>query len=126
MAATEYDDLMKPADDAPSDAGEMAGFRHPGFTWLDESACSDIPLSEYFAKAGHVLSDRARKACMECPVWRECIIFSYLGNPDGKVVIGGYFAALSPGQRKRMNLTEALEAAEQMRAEYTVRTRVAG
>lgn len=118
--------LRQPAEDAPSDAGEVDGYRHPGFTWLDQAACGDeiavrddVKLSDFFAKAGHVLSDKAKDACLSrCDVWRQCVIFSYLGNPDGRTIIGGYFASLSPGQRKRLSLPEALEVAEQMRAEY--------
>lgn len=111
--------LRQRAEDAPSDSNEVDGYAHPGFTWLDDMGCKDLPLSAFFAKAGHVLSDEARKACVvKCAVWRECTIWAYVGNPDGKNITGGYLAALSPGQRKKMSLEEALAYGEELRANY--------
>jgi hypothetical protein len=88
------------------------GFRHPGFGWLDRAACADMSQEQFFVNAGHVMDDPARHACLTCPVWRECTIFSYLGSPEGKLIAGGYFAGLSLGQRRKMSLGQALAVGE--------------
>lgn len=105
-----------PAEDAPAGAPVLDGYAHPGFKWLDDIECKDNNLGEFFANAGHVLSEEARSACMKCSVWRECLIFSYMGTPDSKPITGGYFAGFSPGQRKKLELGEAVTLGEQARA----------
>lgn len=111
------DQLRHRAEDAPADADAVEGFAHQGFEWLDDIACKDLDQSLFFAQAGHVLGDDAKAACLDrCEVWRECTIFAYLGNHGG-LVTGGYFAGLSPGQRKKMTLSEALAHGEKIRAD---------
>ena len=123
MPTNEIDDKHwdEPADDAPVGAPVLDGYAHPGFSWLDRIGCQEHDLGEFFANAGHVLSEEARAACMPCPVWRECLIFSYMGTPDGKPITGGYFAALSPGQRKKLSLGEAIALGEKLRADWRAR-----
>ena len=106
-------------DDAPASVS-VDGHKHPGFGWVDDAACADANLSDFFAQAGHVQSVEARQLCIECPVWRECTIFSYLGH-EGQAMAGGYYAALSPGQRKKMNVDEALEYGKAVRANHVDR-----
>lgn len=112
-------------DDVPAGASEVDGYRHPGFKWLDEAACADVPNTDFFVEAGHVLGEKAKKACMSCSVWADCIIFSYVGSPDGRPVTGGYWAGLSPGQRKKLSLQEALDFGTKARQkkEHTPRRR---
>jgi hypothetical protein len=113
--------LTVAAEDAPTDAEALEGFAHQGFEWLNDIACKDLEATEFFARAGHVLGDEAKKACLEtCEVWRECTIFSYLGH-GGQLITGGYFAGLSPGQRKKMTLSEALEHGEKLRERRAAR-----
>lgn len=115
------ENLRKPAPDAPPGIAPEDGYAHPGWLWLDRIACGDLEQERYFAKAGHVLDDEAKEACLTCPVYRECVIWSYLAGGDGRPMNGGYWALLSPGQRKKMSLAEALAHVEQLRAEHQER-----
>lgn len=93
-------------------------FTHPGLKWIDDAACKDLELPMYFVEAGHVMPEEARKSCMECPVWEKCLIYSYLANPDGKMISGGYFAGFSLGQRRKLTLGQAIEQGRKVREEY--------
>ena len=120
----QHGDAVAPEQPAPQPAAPVTPkgeaephFRHPGLGWLDQAACDDLEQQQFFVEAGHVMPEKARAACMGCPVWETCLTFSYLGNPDGKMISGGYFAALSLGQRKKMTLGEALEYGRRVRTE---------
>lgn len=76
---------------------------HDGMRWLDEIACADADLSEYFVAAGHTISPEAQQRCHSCPVRKECLEHAYAREVDA-----GYFADVSPSQRRRMTLSEAL------------------
>jgi WhiB family redox-sensing transcriptional regulator len=78
---------------------------HDGLRWLDEIACADADLSEYFVAAGHTISPEAKARCNACPVRRQCLTHAYERDIDA-----GYMADVSPSQRRRMTLPEALES----------------
>lgn len=72
-------------------------------SWLDSCTCGDRPVQEFFVAAGHTLSPDTLRAARSCPVRRQEVIFAY-----GRDLRWGYFGALSPGQRSKMTLPEAL------------------
>jgi post-segregation antitoxin (ccd killing protein) len=82
----------------------------------------DVFVGRYAAQRATVVSRgdlegllTPEDARLRCEVWRECTIFSYLDDPEGHLIIGGYFAAPSPCQRRKLRLTEALEYDAQLR-----------
>lgn len=83
---------MQPAFDSPQ-----------GNEWLDEAACAELDIRDFFVEAGHVIEDRVLNTCRSCPVRRECVTHAY-----EREVTGGYFGGMSPGQRRDMTLKEAL------------------
>ena len=74
--------------------------------WLDDAACQDLDVSDYFVQAGHVIDEEVINICRGCPVRIECIKHSYNNSLN---ITGGYFGGLSPGQRREMSLEEAIE-----------------
>jgi hypothetical protein len=87
---------MQPAVNIPQDPD-----------WLNDANCKDLDINDFFVEAGHVIEDATLNTCRSCPVRRECIIHAY--SRDSR---GGYFGGLSPGQRRDMDLDEALEYAK--------------
>jgi len=77
-----------------------------GDLWLDDAACSDLPVESFFVQAGHVIDEEVLNVCRECPVRLECLRHSY--NTELNIT-GGYFGGMSPGQRRTMELAEAEE-----------------
>jgi WhiB family redox-sensing transcriptional regulator len=74
-----------------------------GLKWLDNAACADLDLDDFFVAAGHTISDAVLNICKSCPVRRECVEHVYRRDLDS-----GYFGGLSPSQRRSMSLQEAL------------------
>ena len=72
--------------------------------WLDDAGCADLDISDFFVDAGHVISEEVLEICRGCPVRLECAEHSYDQN-----ISGGYFAGISPGQRRDMSKEEALD-----------------
>lgn len=71
--------------------------------WVDYIACTDAPYDEFFVEAGHAIDPATQERCRSCPVRKHCAAWSYqLGSSSG------YFAGLSPSQRRSMSLSEAL------------------
>lgn len=81
---------------------------HDGFKWLDDIACADLELDAFFVAAGHTIAPDTIETCRRCPVRRECVIYVY-----NRGLSSGYMAGLSPSQRDKMTLEEALEYIEQ-------------
>lgn len=77
------------------------------YKWLDDAACKDLELGDFFIEAGRAISPEIREVCRRCPVRRECVIHAYQLK-----LIAGYFGGLSPGQRRSMTLQEALNFIE--------------
>lgn len=77
-----------------------------GDDWLDRAACADLTIDAFFVQAGHVIDEDVLNTCRRCPVRIECITHAY--NPALNIT-GGYFAGMSPGQRREMSLAEAVE-----------------
>lgn len=77
-----------------------------GDTWLDDAACRDLDINDFFVQAGHIISEDVLNVCRACPVRRDCVRHSY---DESLNVTGGYFGGLSPGQRREMGLVEALD-----------------
>jgi hypothetical protein len=75
-------------------------------TWLDDAACANLPIESFFVQAGHVIDEEVLNVCRGCPVRRECLQHAY--NPQLNIT-GGYFAGMSPGQRRDMSYEQALE-----------------
>ena len=75
--------------------------------WLDDAACADLEISDFFVEAGHVIAEDALEICRSCPVRNECIRHAYKRG-----IVGGYFGGLSPGQRRDLDLEGALEYAK--------------
>lgn len=83
-----------------------------GLEWLDQAACKDLDISDYFVEAGHVIEDAVLNTCRTCPVRKECVVHAY-----EREVTGGYFGGMSPGQRRDVTLKEALELIRRETAE---------
>jgi hypothetical protein len=77
--------------------------------WLDDAACAELSISDYFVEAGHVISEDVLEVCRRCPVRRQCLEVAY---DERFNITGGYFGGLSPGQRREMNLSQACAAIE--------------
>lgn len=75
-------------------------------SWLDDMACVDREISDYFVNAGHTIDPAVLSLCRGCPVREECLRHAYRQDPP--LSGSGYFGGMSPGQRKKMNLEEAL------------------
>lgn len=76
---------------------------HDGMRWLDDIACADADLSEFFVAAGHTISPEAAAMCDRCPVRKECLTHAY-----ERQIAAGYFAKMSPSRRAKLTLEEAL------------------
>ena len=87
----------RPTRMAASDAAEM------DLSWLRDIACADKGMDDFFVEAGHTISPEIVRMCQACPVREDCVRHVYQRKVDN-----GYFAALSPGQRRAMSLEEAL------------------
>jgi len=80
----------------------------PDLEWLDRAACSSLDIGRldlFFVSAGKSLSSEARELCAGCPSRRACLTHAY-----DREIAGGYFAAVSPAQRRSMTLDEALHS----------------
>lgn len=76
-----------------------------GDGWLDNAACANLNINDFFVQAGHVISEKVLDICRTCPVRAECLKHAY----DEKLnITGGYFAGMSPGQRREMTYEEAV------------------
>lgn len=74
--------------------------------WLDEAACANLDVNDFFVQAGHVISEDVLNVCRGCPVREDCVRHAY---DEDLNITGGYFGGLSPGQRRSMSLEDALE-----------------
>ena len=72
--------------------------------WLDTAACAEMDASDFFVDAGHTIRPDVLNVCRRCPVREECLRHAYTHS-----ISGGYFGGTSPGQRRTMDLTAALE-----------------
>lgn len=75
-----------------------------GLKWLDEAACEDLELDDFFVAAGHTISEVVLDICRSCPVRSNCVEHVYRRELDS-----GYFGGLSPSQRRSMDLEQALD-----------------
>lgn len=71
--------------------------------WLDDAGCAELEIVDFFVDAGHVISEEVLEICRGCPVRLECAEHAY-----DQGISGGYFAGISPGQRRDMSKEEAL------------------
>jgi hypothetical protein len=76
-----------------------------GDDWLDDAACAELDINDFFVQAGHVISEKVLDTCRTCPVRLDCLKHAY--NPKLNIT-GGYFAGMSPGQRREMTYEEAV------------------
>jgi len=72
------------------------------FTWLNNTACTDLTIGHFFVEAGHAISEDVLNVCRGCVVRRECLEHAYAMG-----IGGGYFGGMSPGQRRSLNLAQA-------------------
>lgn len=78
----------------------------PDAPWLEQANCADLPpeeLDKFFVEAGRTISQSTLELCRRCPVRRECLEHAY----DVEAA-AGYFAGMSPGQRRSMTFEQAL------------------
>lgn len=77
-------------------------------SWLTRCTCyNGRTIDDFFVEAGHRLAADVLEAARRCPSRRQEVIWAY--------VIGarhGHFGGLSPRDRARMTLDEALEFVE--------------
>lgn len=78
-----------------------------GLKWLDDIACADLELDDFFVAAGHTISETVLDVCRTCPVRAECVRHAYSREIDA-----GYLGGLSPSQRRQLSLLEALRFIE--------------
>ena len=81
-------------------------FDDEGLRWLDDAACAEKNINDFFVEAGHVISEEVLEVCRRCPVRRQCLEVAY--DPRFNIT-GGYFGGLSPGQRRELDIDQALE-----------------
>ena len=75
--------------------------------WLQGASCASLGVDEldlFFVEAGKSLSKRAMTMCEECPARAACLRHAYENE-----IAGGYFGGMSPSQRRKVDLTAALE-----------------
>ena len=70
--------------------------------WLDDAACKDCSIDDFYVKAGDAISETHLNMCRECPVRVQCLEHVYEMG-----ITGGYFGGMSPGQRKALSLERA-------------------
>lgn len=75
----------------------------PDLQWLEDAACAEMGVDDFFVDAGHVITPEALDVCRSCPVRVECLTHSYEQG-----LSAGYFGGVSPGQRRTLTLEEAL------------------
>ena len=76
-------------------------------SWVDESACADMPLEDFFVNAGHTIKSEVVAVCRSCPARMDCLLYAYESEPP--MLGSGYYAGMSPGERKRHDLPAAAE-----------------
>lgn len=105
--------------------------QHPGFDWLRDAKCHKLfyseengvdaeAISKFFVEAGYVISDEVKNICKTCPVRRECLIHSFTGN-RGRMIMAGYFAGFSYGQRKSKKFDVLYNIVESESLQYRTR-----
>ena len=80
----------------------------PELSWLEHAACASLDVEQldlFFVGAGKSLSNEAKMLCRGCAARRECITHAY-----EREIAGGYFGGMSPIKRRKLTLSEALEA----------------
>jgi hypothetical protein len=75
-------------------------------TWLDDAACADMDIDDFFVSAGHSINPASIRACRACPVRVDCLHHAYHQSPP--LTSSGYFGGMSPGQRSKSSYEEAL------------------
>lgn len=78
-----------------------------GLKWLDDIACAELDLDDFFVAAGHTISENVLSVCRRCPVRKQCVEHAYRREIDA-----GYLGGLSPSQRRQLSLPEALRVIE--------------
>lgn len=79
--------------------------------WMKQGACltaytdngSPVGLDDFFVSAGHIIDPQILEICNSCPVRRDCLKYAY-----NRELTAGYFGGMSPGQRRKLSLGEAL------------------
>jgi hypothetical protein len=74
--------------------------------WLDDAACAGLPIEAFFVQAGHVIDEEVLNVCRGCTVRMDCLRHAYTATLN---ITGGYFAGMSPGQRRDMSYEQAVE-----------------
>lgn len=74
--------------------------------WLDDAACAGLPIEAFFVQAGHVIDEEVLNVCRGCAVRMDCLRHAYNVTLN---ITGGYFAGMSPGQRRDMSYEQAVE-----------------
>jgi hypothetical protein len=83
------------------------GTEDQGLLWLNDAACSEMSIDDFFVEAGHAIDDRVLRVCRTCPVRVSCVRHAYEMQ-----VNGGYFGGMSPGQRREKTMDEAIRFIE--------------
>lgn len=102
--------------------------RSPGLTWTSDANCRSLlfdaagkvdpdAIVKFFVAAGHVITPEIRTMCRTCPVRRECLVHSFIGN-RGEMVPAGYFAGFSHGQRRSTPFETLYEQVESESSRY--------
>lgn len=79
--------------------------------WLADALCTTardpggvpLALDAFFVEAGHIIDPDVLDLCRRCPVRADCLRYAYTRG-----IGAGYFGGLSPGQRRTMDVDEAL------------------
>lgn len=102
--------------------------KHPGYAWTDDAACRELLFDSegkpdpeaaglFFVEAGHVITDNIKTLCRTCPVRKECLLHSFTGA-GGQVIVSGYFAGFSSGQRANAEFTDLYDIVEKESDQY--------
>lgn len=78
--------------------------------WTRHAACAGMEPQAFFVEAGSAIDPAVAEVCSGCPVRRDCLVLAYRNSAGA-----GYFAGMSPGDRRDIPLEQALAALDQGR-----------
>lgn len=80
-------------------------------SWLSEAQCGleDMTDDDFFVRAGHTIKPDVVRVCRQCPARLDCVAHAYQSEPP--MLSSGYYAGMSPGERKRFSFEEARQYA---------------
>jgi WhiB family redox-sensing transcriptional regulator len=79
-------------------------------TWLDNAACLQSDLSDFFVESGKGISNKVVKLCLTCPVQDKCLEWAYKQNRQS-----GYMGGISGRMRRVISFEDAKKYIEKQK-----------